>query len=289
MRLWLNFLFLFVVAGCKQLPTRVYETQERQNKNSQSNPALLTENTVIVDARPAFDYSVAHLNGSIPLRPEDFNQREEKFKGYLDPDHFTLTRRLARLGISPETSVVVVGRGLQGRGEEGRVAWTLKRLGVRNVRFASIDNFSIPLGAAEAPPRSPTVMWKPQGDESLEVSRKDFIQETMKPRAGPDSVVIVDVRPSEEYLGKVSSARAPTPPDIGAINVPWKDFFLQNGTVNEKIKERLQSIGISPERKIFVISQDGIESAAVTLALRELGFLKASNFSGGYLELLLKN
>jgi thiosulfate/3-mercaptopyruvate sulfurtransferase len=289
MRLLIGFLFLMFLAGCRQLPTRVFETQERQTRGDADQQSSMTAETVIVDARPAFDYSVAHLNGSIPLRIEDFNQRESKFKGYLDPDHFTLTRRLARLGISPETPVMVVGRGIQGRGEEGRVAWTLKRLGVRNVRFASIDNFSIPLATAEAPPRAPAAMWKPQGDPTLEVSRQEFLQQTMKPRSGPSGVIIMDVRPSEEYLGKVSSPRAPTPPDIGAINVPWQDFFLQNGTANEKIKERLESVGITPERKIFVISQDGIESAAVTMALRELGFSKAANFSGGYLELLSKN
>jgi thiosulfate/3-mercaptopyruvate sulfurtransferase len=228
---------------------------------------------------------VAHLNGAINLRPEDFTQRETPLLGLLDKDIFGLGRYLARKGIGPQTPVVVVGRGLYGFGEEGRVAWTLKYLGVENVRFASIDYFSMPLTTAEAPPKAPAVIWKPQPVEDLQVSRKDFIHEVMSPRADANSTVIMDVRPSEEYLGKVSSKTVKPPPDIGAINIPWTEFFARSGLVNETIKSKLQSQGITEGRKILVIANKGMESAAVTMALRELGYNKAANYSGGYLEL----
>ena len=45
---------------------------------------------------------------------------------------------LARAGIAPDSSVVVLGRGLQGEGEEGRIAWMLAYLGVPNIQFANI-------------------------------------------------------------------------------------------------------------------------------------------------------
>jgi thiosulfate/3-mercaptopyruvate sulfurtransferase len=287
--LWMFLILNFVLVACQQVPTKVYQTQSPQTKEADNKAIVVTDQTIIVDARPAFEYSVAHLNGSLPLRPEDFTQREDRFKGLLDLDHFALTRRLARLGISPESQVVVVGRGLQGRGEEGRVAWTLQRLGVKNVDFAALDFFSIPLSTVEAPPRAPVAMWKPQGDETLEVTRRQFLNDSMKPKMGADAVVIIDVRSSEEYLGKVTSSRAPKAPDMGAINVPWSEFFRQNGLVNESVKDRLQAVGISTGQKIYVISHDGMESAAVTMALRELGFSRAANFAGGYRELLFKN
>jgi thiosulfate/3-mercaptopyruvate sulfurtransferase len=178
-----------------------------------------------------------------------------------------------------------VGRGLQGGGEEGRVAWTLRYLGVQNVKFASIDYFSMPLTAAEAPPKAPAVIWKPEINEDLQISRSEFVHEMMSPRMDTNATVIVDVRPAEEYLGKVSSKSVKPPPDIGAINIPWTEFFARNGTVNDSIKTKLQSLGITENRKILLIANKGIESAAVTLALRDLGYSKARNFSGGYLEL----
>ncbi len=282
-------LSLGFMVGCQQTPTKVYQSTPVQIKEGEKKTSeiQISDKTVIVDARPAFDYSVSHLNGSIPLRPEDFTQREEKFKGLLDLDRFALARRLARLGISPETPVVVVGRGLKGDGEEGRVAWTLKRLGVKDVRFAAIDFFSIPLSTAEAPPKNSVAIWKPVEDESLEVSREQFMKDIMKPRAGGDATVVIDVRRSDEYLGKVvSDRRVKGAPDIGAINIPWNEFFLSNGLRNESIKSRLEGIGIHSQQRIYVISNRGYRSAAVTLALRELGYSKASNFAGGYVELL---
>lgn len=281
------FASLFMVA-CQQAPTKVYQTSPTQTKEGAGKGEIqLSPQTVIVDARPAFEYSVSHLNGSILLRPEDFNQKEEKFRGLLDLDHFTLARRLARLGIGPETPVVVVGRGVQGHGEEGRVAWTFKRLGLHNVRFAAIDYFSIPLSSAEAPPRENVAIWKPEEDESLEVTRTDFLKAVVKPKSpavGP--IVIIDVRPSEEYLGKVSSSQVKTPPDIGAVNIPWTHFFRQNGLLNESVKSKLEAIGITTDKTIYVVANQGQESAAVTLALREMGYAKAANFAGGYVELM---
>jgi thiosulfate/3-mercaptopyruvate sulfurtransferase len=275
--------------GCQQTPTKVFQsvpTQVKEGADAKTKAEIqLTEQTVLVDARPAFDFSVSHLNGSINLRPEDFTQRESPMLGYLDADTFSLARYLARKGISPETPVVVVGRGLQGNGEEGRVAWTLKYLGVKDVSFASIDYFSIPLTTAEAPPKAAVPIWKPQVDETLQTERQPFISEMMRPRIDEDSTVIIDVRSAEEYLGKVSSKTTKPPPDIGAINIPWTEFFARNGLVNETIKTKLQSQGITEARKILVIANKGIESGAVTLALRMLGYGKASNYSGGYLEL----
>lgn len=275
--------FVFWV-GCQQAPTKVYQSQPVTAKGG-SSEIMITDQTVIIDARPAFEYTVAHLNGSIHLRPEDFTQKETPFQGLLDPDHFALARRLARLGITPDTPVVVVGRGLEGKGEEGRMAWTLKFLGVKDVRFADIEYFSLPLSTAEAPPRAHAPIWKPVVDESLEVSKAE-VQNVMKTVKRPNEprTVIIDVRPSEEYLGKTAKAKTATI-DIGAINIPWTEFFTPKGLVHETVRSKLESVGITTDREIIVIANQGVESAAVTLALRELGYKKAANFSGGYVLL----
>lgn len=268
--------------GCQQSPTKVYETQQVTAKGGAQEPGKIeiTSSTIIADARPAFEYTVAHLNGSIALRPEDFTQKKAPFQGLLEMDHFSLTRRLARLGISPETPVVVVGRGPKGAGEEGRVAWTLKYLGVKDVRFAAIDYFSLPLSTSEAPPKKNAVIWKPELDESLLVSKEDF-QAAIKDK----SALIIDVRPSEVYLGKAGAPVEKKLKDIGAINIPWTEFLTPKGLTNTAIRPRLESVGITPQKRIYVISERGVESATVTLALRELGYAKASNFAGGYLQL----
>jgi thiosulfate/3-mercaptopyruvate sulfurtransferase len=280
-----GFLVLIFFTGCQQAPTKVYESQPVSPKSADSHEIAITEKTVILDARPAFEYTVAHLNGSIQLHPDEFTQNESPFLGLLEADHFALARRLARLGIAPETPVVVVGKGPKGTAEEGQLAWILRYLGVKDVKYAAIDYFSLPLSTAEAPPHQNEVIWKPQENESLEVSKQNFIKELKTAKTATDAAVIIDARAANEYLADSKDKKHL---EIGAINIPWTEFLTAKGLPNEAIKARLESIGITANRKIYVIANKGVESALVTLVLRDLGYEKAANFSGGYLQLLSK-
>lgn len=274
--------------GCQQAPTKIYESNPVQIKEEKTDQVIddvkFTEKTIFIDARSPFEYSLSHLNGSLNVRPEEFTQRELPFLGVLETDRFALTRWLARKGISPESSVVVVGKGPAGKGEEGRVAWNLLLLGVKDVQFASIEHFSLPMSNAEAPPREPVTLWKPDGDTTLEIEKTAFLKVVHAPKT-ESSVLVLDVRPEGEYLGK-SKVFEQTIPDVGGMNIPWTEFFDQKGLVKASVRERLQQVGIATHREIYVISNQGIESAAVTLALRQLGFKKSANFAGGYQELI---
>ena len=280
---------ILLFASCLQKPTKVYQTVPTQVKGEGAGFSVgitLTDKAVIVDARPSFDFAVSHLNGAIHLPPEDFNQHEPAFRGVLEIDKFFHARRLARLGISSDTPVVVVGRGPLGNGEEGRVAWTLKVLGLKDVSFVGQGFFSLPLTTAEAPPRAPVPIWKPQIEESLTVSKADFLRASHVPRSALSAPIIIDVRSADEYLGKTKIFERPLP-NLSAINIPWTEFFDSKGLTSSSMNERLNAVGVTKIRVIYVISNMGIESAAVTMALRGLGFHKASNFSGGYQELML--
>ncbi len=282
-----SLIFIFansLLLGCQVAPTRVYESHAAQAKDSQQ--IALTDQTILVDARPAFEYSVSHLNGAIPLRPEDFTQRESPFLGILDLDHFALTRHLARLGISPNSFVVVVGRGPEGKGEEGRVAWTLKYLGVKNVRFAAVSSFKKPLTSSEAPPRTSATIWKPELDESLLARRDEVLNILQKPDSA--SAILIDVRADVRATEDTRSIGKKSKLQLSMPRIPWTEFVSFQGLPNSEIKVKLEAVGITQQKKIVLISEQGIESAEATLALRELGYLKATNFSGGFLELSSK-
>jgi thiosulfate/3-mercaptopyruvate sulfurtransferase len=282
----LIFLIAFWMLAACQTPTKVYESQPVTAKAGENVPSLKPDaQTVILDARPAFQYALSHLNGSQSVQWTDFTQREAPFFGELEHDLFFHARRLARLGIDPATPVIVVGLAGQGHGEEGRVAWTLRYMGVKNVKFVSIDYFSLPLTQEEAEPRAAKPIWRPQVDPSLLVDRKTMVKLIARPRS-PSSPVIVDVRSAREYMGKASTLSSKKAPDIGAINIPWTEFFDSKGLVVPGMKQKLEAVGITPDKTLYVISERGVESAAATLALRELGFSKAANFAGGYLELI---
>lgn len=305
-------LFLMILSACTHDPTKVYQTLPVQTTGSSANrtddsaaavkssvvhsivPILISEKTVILDARPAFDFTVSHINGALPVRPEDFTQREKSFLGLLEKDLFFHTRRLARMGITPESSVVVVGRGTQGQGEEGRVAWTLKYLGVRDVRFASMSYFHRPLSSLEAPPPKSLPIWKPVTDKSLLIEKKDLSNLITLKKKQNETVVFLDVRekPADfqfENIKNNSKLLRECKDQISnmkLINISWKKFFDERGL--SLMPTELLSLIPAASRantKVILISNQGVESGAVTMALRELGMQSAANYSGGFLEL----
>lgn len=275
-----------MLSSCATAPTKTFEKKQAKTQGQDSG-LVLTEDTVLIDARLPFEYAVSHVNGSYNMLWTDFTHREEWRRGVLEGDLFFHARRLARLGLDPETSIVVIGKGLQGQGDEGRLAWTLLVLGFKNVQLAHIDSLNRPWSRDEAPLREPKAVWKPEVRENLWIEGKEFLQQAMTAEIKRPNVKIFDVRSVDEYLGKLQTLpRGRTAPDLGAINIPWNEFFERDNSLRFEIQTQLSGIGITKEHEILVVSNQGIRSAAVTFALQQMGYSKARNFMGGYRELL---
>jgi thiosulfate/3-mercaptopyruvate sulfurtransferase len=276
-------ILLLLLSACQNAPTKIYGVSPMHKRNGEQ----IASHVIVIDARPAFEYSMAHIPGSLNMRWEEFAQREEPFKGLLEHDLYFHARRLARYGIQPQSEILVVGRGEKGEGEEGRLAWTFRVLGIEKVNFATIDSYTVRLTKEESPPPKAVSIWKPKIQNDLIVDRQTFLNKVMKPKNTPDYPLVIDVRREAEYLGKdTSSYYSKNAPDFGGINIPWFEFFESSGDVKQAIVQRLQSVGIHPQNLIYVIDEKGVRSAAVTLALRSLGYQRASNFAGGYMELV---
>lgn len=252
-------------------PTRMH-TEQVTPASSPTAESLSKLNPVILDTRPPFEFNMSHTPNAINVQWNDFTQNSPKYRGLLLADTFGIARRLALIGIDPDTPVVVMGKGSEGGGEEGRVAWTLKFLGVKKVFVSHYKNFREMNPVRELPlPVKNKPYWKPRLDESLETSLKEI-----KALSQAEDVVFLDVRLPQEF-----STRNPQKLVKRIENIVWSDFYSRNG-VESKIKSRLQQLNIQPQQKIIVISNHGVRSGAVTYALRELGYSKATNFSGGY-------
>jgi len=287
-RRFIGIVLIFALSGCVQSPTKVFETTPAQKKPEASEG--LRAGSVILDSRPDFEYAMSHVPGASSVHWQDFAQKESPFLGELELDLFPQARRLARYGIRPGTPVVIIGKGLESQGEDYRLAWTLKIMGLADVTVVHQKDFSVPRLSGEEPPPVAEAMWKPEVQEDWRVTRELFLVKAAKPE-GPDRPIFIDVRPESSYLGKDNSpfaftAFAKTAPDFGAINIPWKEFFQTDGRIQTAILPRLQAVGVTSDRAIYVIDEMGVKSAAVTFALRALGYKKAANFAGGYLELL---
>jgi 3-mercaptopyruvate sulfurtransferase SseA len=191
----------------------------------------ITEQTVLLDARSAFEYSTSHVRGSYHLRWEDFTQKDDKYKGLLVEDLFFHTRRLARMGIGPNTPVVIFGAGPTGDASEGRLAWTLKYLGVADVQIMAIGSTRLPQTSVPTDPKLEVPAWRPQQQpeptskpqsvseqiqspvKTMSVSSTNTIKNLsdLKEKTQQRTVWIIDVRSEKEYLRlKSRSARRTT-------------------------------------------------------------------------------
>lgn len=273
--------FIILVTACINQPTKIFQTQSRENLAKEFSPIVLKDKTVVLDARNAFEYNLAHIPQSLNIQWTDFSQSGLKNQGLLTNDLFKEARRLATKGIDLDSEVVVIGNGIKGKGEEGRLAWTLSYLGLRKVEFAGIDHFkNSKLTTHETPPLKSRIMWKPQIQENLIVTReeiRDFIKNPLKQKK-----FIIDVRSSQEYFAKTSPKGDYSYPDVNAIHIPWNKFLNDDGRPIPKIKNELLSLGIGLQDRIMVISQKSVRSASITLILRKMGFINSGNVIGGY-------
>lgn len=171
------------VTGCQAAPTKVVEeSQVIDATGSTGLPdvsgtpgQVLQEEIVLLDARPAFISATSPIKQAQTIDWRDFTRRIAPRPNAMDGDLFFHARRLARMGIAPETRVLVLGRGAEGDGEEGRLAWTLRYLGLTRVDFQPADDFRPQLQVNQSPRLKEAPIWKPILDESLLETRSELI------------------------------------------------------------------------------------------------------------------
>lgn len=122
----------FAVVACQQAPTRIEE-------ESTNNYA---KNVVLVDTRPAFEYATYHVAGSVNLNSESFLiLKNAKMKTRaLDPDMAQTIERLAKRGISPLKSVVLISDKANSV-ENKKWNWLFQQLDVKNVSMVPIEDY----------------------------------------------------------------------------------------------------------------------------------------------------
>ncbi|HEY8271821.1 MAG TPA: rhodanese-like domain-containing protein [Pseudobdellovibrionaceae bacterium] len=287
------FFSVFFLASCAPKPTKV-TSENPIIARKEAQKSKITADTVILDVRAPFEFNLSHIPSSVNVAWEDFARRAPDGRGLLQKDLHPLARRLALIGIDPKTPVLVVGKGLLGKGEEGRVAWTLESLGVENVRLATVEDFRGYRSAQEIKNKN---FWTPQLDVSLSIGWDELrakIEGSAYPRtkarskalggvplpAKDENFVVIDVRSPEEY--SLDNLNKRTPRVFRFENLEWREFFTENLDPNYRMQKILNDKGITPATEIDLISNHGVRSAAVAWALQKLGYKKARNFAGGY-------
>ncbi len=167
---------------------------------------------------------------------------------------------------------MIIGPGINGRGETGRVAYVLIKLGFKNI-YISSKNKLLSAGFQTQPTYSPVATKSKafkislQPDLSIE---KDEILALLKQKK---FLLCIDVRPDKVQPEAVIGTQT-------CKKISWRSFFNEDLQIKAEAKNLIASF--SKTDRIVLMGEAGLASAGAMLALRELGFEKAVLFEGGY-------
>ena len=207
--------------------------------------AIKDKNTVIVSAQSKKNYGVSHIKGSIFL-DHKLLYKDGKPEGILKTPE-EMAKILGETGIS-NTNTIIIFDGAKDK-YAGRVYWILKYLGAENVKILEKDmkawrSARVPLTKAPTKGKSTTFAVNVNADVIVDMA---WMQSHVKD-AG---VVIVDVRPTDEFIG--NSKSHPSPGHIaGAINLDWETLVTAKGVLKDKaiIESLFKSAGITSDKTI---------------------------------------
>jgi thiosulfate/3-mercaptopyruvate sulfurtransferase len=234
-------------------------------------------------------------------KPADF--KKSHLKNALNVDLKKLASDTDPKGIlkSPEEIATILGKaGIDGKGlivvyddgkmkYAGRFYWILKYLGVENVKLLHRDLKK--WQAARLPvTKSPTAVkattFTPNVNSSIFVDMA-----WMKAHYKDANVVMIDVRPPDEYHG--TSTKPVTKGHIpGAKNMEYTKILKDNGSVKSKaeIEALAKAVGATADKEIILYCGTSTRAGIVYMAFTTiLNYKNVKVYDGAYNEWVISN
>ena len=255
--------------------------QQKETRITESFCCRIESEIFVLDTRSAFEHNMFRISGSVRMNWEDFYSKKEgepyRLRKNLDDD----IKRLSLLGLDLNSSLLIVGHGKKGEGEEGKLAWILLYLGFKNVNFTSIDDAK-GFGSlvSETFDRSRLKKnkdaWTPNYRQSLFASRDEVLK------------VFFDLKQRRKAFSRKKWAKKWII-DVSekgsfkkVLTFHWKSFFNSKGRPHLGMRRKLLKRGLKRKDRILVISRKGFKSSAVVAALYLMGFKNSAHFDGEY-------
>jgi thiosulfate/3-mercaptopyruvate sulfurtransferase len=281
------------LVGCSQKETsnssNSTETASYTNNDLLVSADWVKDNldkVVILDARDAKSYAAKHIPNAINVAWPQFTDMENKKSGDKGFGVLLEASKLAdaigKLGIDGTKTIVVYGTPPSGWAEDGRIAWTLKSAGLKDVKilnggWTAWESKSY-ASDTNVPSVTATAFKISAIDTSLNATT-DYIKSNL------GKIKIIDAREADEYAGAVKYGEARGGHLPNAINITWTQLYNSDGTVKSQteIETILTDKGISKTDEIVAYCTKGIRSADMTLILKMAGY-NAKNYDASYYE-----
>lgn len=287
----------FSLVGCSQKQTPAPQQSSKPAETTYVHNDLLVsadwvkdnldKGIIILDARDKKSYDANHIANAINVTWQQFTDMQNKKPGdkgwgiLLEPSK--LADAIGKLGIDGTKTIVVYGAPPTGWAEDGRIAWTLKSAGIKDVKILNggwkVWESKGYAKDTKVPAPKQAIFKISAMDESINATT-DYINQNL------GKIKIIDARDTSEYNGatKYGEARGGHLPK--AINVTWTQLYNSDGTVKSQkdIETLLSSKGINKNDEIVTYCTKGIRSADMELLLKMTGYDKTKNYDASFYE-----
>lgn len=286
-------------AGCTQQPAKTpeqpagNETSEKVESGranlliSADELAAAPEDYVIIDARDPEAYAAEHIPGAVSGPWQMFARVATGKPGDADwgilSDPQAIADAAGTLGVDT-TKTTVVYSDPTGWGEDGRVVWTLRSIGVENLRI--LDGGFPGWKAAGKPTTSevPKIVASKVGAVANNLGTINVTTDEVKAAVDGGTTVIVDARSEKEYNGATDFGEARGGHIKGAVSIPFPTLFNEDGTLksDDELNAMFTEAGLAKDKPAIVYCTKGIRSAFMTEVLHMLGYSQAKNYDASF-------
>lgn len=243
--------------------------------------------SIIIDARDPKAYAAGHVPGAINAPWQTFSgvaagKPGDKDWGILLPAA-DIASALGKLGVD-QKKMIVVYADPTGWGEDGRVLWTLRSIGLDNSMIMSGGYPAwVAAGketAKDAVTLSPTTVTVAK-DALADIN---VTTDEVKKAVEGKTAKIIDARSEKEYTGATDFGEKRGGKIPGAVNIPFPTLFNEDGTVKSDadLEKLFTDAGVAKGDEIIVYCTKGIRSGHMTMLLRMLGYEKAKNYDASF-------
>lgn len=241
---------------------------------------LMAPELILVDLTSAARYAEGHIPGARFVDPKRTQLGQPPAPGLL-PTREQLEALFGELGHRPEAVYVVYDD--EGGGWAGRFIWLLDVIGHQRCHYL---NGGLTAWLAEGRTLSRDVPAPAGGPVPLTLhdepsATRDYLQG----RLGATDLAIWDARSPQEYRGeKVLAAKGGHIP--GAVNFEWTAAMDPDRAlrIRADIAERLQELGITPDKEVVTHCQTHHRSGLTYLIARALGYPRVKGYAGSWGE-----
>lgn len=276
------YFLLFVLA---LLPFRLLQAAPQDYFIGAETVASNLKDYLLIDAREYSEYLKGHIPGARSVQWQSFSDMEEEIGsatwGTLLSNQ-KLEYQIQKLGLTPADNIVVYADAHQGWGEDGRIVWSLRIAGLKNVRILD-GGYHYWKEKGLKTSIMPT-LFNTRSD--FEITRRDD-SSTINTKALYTDYAkfrIIDSRSFEEYLGEKDLGEARKGHLPGAINLPFQQLLMPDGTLKsfDEINQLLSELDIKKTNPIVVYCTAGIRSAYMVLVLKAAGYLNVRNYTPSF-------